>query len=64
MGKFLKRNKASNSIAATQAESKKASNGIVKRRVRQDKNGLEMNIDLDFESMDDLVTQITCKCTR
>ena len=44
MGKFLKRNKASSSRAATQAASKKKnSNGIVKRRVKQHKNGLEIN---------------------
>ena len=58
MGKFLKRNEASRH--ATQVASKK-SNGIVTGRVSQRKNGLESNIDRDFEAMDYLVTKTTCK---
>ena len=55
MGKILKRNEACR--VAAQVASRKKSNGIVKGRVRQRKNSLELNIDLDFEAMDYLVTK-------
>ena len=42
----------------------KNSNGIVKGRVSQRKNSLELNIDLDFEAMDYLVTKTTCQTCK
>ena len=62
MGKFLKTKEASRD--APQIASKKNSNGIVKGRVSQHKNGLKLNIDLDFEAMDYIVTKSTCKTCK
>ena len=68
MGKFLKRNKACSSKDIAQAASRKtqmaqlkdvsASEKPVKKRMK------ELDIDLVFEALDDLVTQITCKTCK
>ena len=68
MGKFLKRNEASSNKDAAQAASKKtqmapftdvsASEKTVYKRIK------ELDIDLVFEAMDDLVIQITCKTCK
>ena len=68
MDKFLKRNGASCSKEVDQAASKKpkiASPKGVSASVKTVKKWMkELNIDLDFDATDDLVTQITCKTCK
>ena len=63
MGKFLKRNEASSSKDAAQVASKKAQMAPLKDVSASEKDE-QLNIDLVFEAMDDLVTQITCKTCK
>ena len=68
MDKFLKRNEASSSKEVDQAASKKTKIALpkgVSASVKTVKKWMkELNIDLEFNAMDNLVTQITCKTCK
>ena len=63
MGMFFKRNEASSGKDAAQAASKKAQMAPLKDVSACEKDE-QLNNDLVFEAMDDLVTQITCNTCK